>query len=402
MDKIDVIIIGGGITGITTGVVLQLLGLNTEIYAHKLATDPDQSDPRFASLYPAASVLPHSVGTDQLERLFGHSLEVFRLLHRYHSRGMKLHRHYEVFEFPSERPPYLDLMNNVEEIDPGNDPFVPRREQHAELSGWVFNCYLAEWPMYIREMYRWYRSAGGTITRKELMPEDLSTLNADLVVNCSGIWAPQLLELQEPLHVLRGHLLQVRDLPLFRNSEGLVPSYNYTPVRSVYSDPDGNPSDLYFYPRSNGWIFGGSRQPGILDSEGNWDGSGHDDMLAIGGESIPSAIWEVNREILAATFKFKLDSSYTVEASTGYRYLGNSRSGNLILKGTDHGDKKLFNNYGHGGSGVTLSWGCALESARWVKELRGGFGDLTSPRRPILKFLQHKLEELVFQRQAGN
>lgn len=402
MDRTEVIIIGGGISGITTGVTLQLLGLDTEIYTHKLATDPDQDDPRFASLYPAASILPHSVGTDKMDRLFDRSLEIFRLLHRYNARGMQQHRHYEVFEFPPEQPGYLGYMDDVEKIDPGNDPFIPRRNKDAEIDGWVFNCYVAEWPMYIRELYRWYRSAGGRITQKKLSEDDLSGLPSGFVINCSGMWAPQLFGLKEPAYLLRGHLLHIRDMPIFRNGDGLIPSYNYIPEASAYADPDGSPTDLYFYPRSNGWVLGGSREPGILNDNGTWSGPEHDELIEIGGKQIPAAIWSLNREILAETFKFKLDTSYTLDAAVGYRYMGSNAGGKLRLEGVQYEDKQLFHNYGHGGSGVTLSWGCALEAAFWLKELKGGLGDLRAPRRPILKFLQHEINRIVYQDQPEN
>ncbi|MDX1637943.1 MAG: hypothetical protein R3281_08245, partial [Balneolaceae bacterium] len=57
-----VCIIGAGVNGITTGIVLQLLGYHTRIIAKDRADKPrDPSDPAFASLYPSASVIPHSV-----------------------------------------------------------------------------------------------------------------------------------------------------------------------------------------------------------------------------------------------------------------------------------------------------------------------------------------------------
>jgi hypothetical protein len=40
---------------------------------------------------------------------------------------------------------------------------------------------------------------------------------------------------------------------------GEIFSYNYHPAADIYAHPDGAPVDVYFYPRTDGWLLGGTR-----------------------------------------------------------------------------------------------------------------------------------------------
>jgi D-amino-acid oxidase len=46
------------------------------------------------------------------------------------------------------------------------------------------------------------------------------------------------------------------------------------------------------------------------------------------------------------------------------------RDGTYLLKRQDYGSKAVFHNYGHGGGGITMSWGCAQEIADLIKASR--------------------------------
>ena len=42
------------------------------------------------------------------------------------------------------------------------------------------------------------------------------------------------------------------------------------------------------------------------------------------------------------------------------------RAGGFVVRGERVGEKLIIHNYGHGGSGITLSWGCAEEVVKLV------------------------------------
>lgn len=59
-------ILGGGVIGLTTGILLNIQGMKTKIYTEHLlgsnrSQDGNVDPPELASIYAAASIIPHSV-----------------------------------------------------------------------------------------------------------------------------------------------------------------------------------------------------------------------------------------------------------------------------------------------------------------------------------------------------
>ena len=68
----------------------------------------------------------------------------------------------------------------------------------------------------------------------------------------------------------------------------------------------------------------------------------------------------LNERIIKHSFGYTLNEHNRLLPKIGYRFMGNIEEG-LRLDSVEMGSKLIINNFGHGGSGVTLSWGCALK-----------------------------------------
>src|SRR4051794_23212834 len=100
-------VIGGGIFGVTTAVLLQGGGYRTVLYARALpeygagAVRP----PPFATPHAAASILPHSVASPNVARWTDVSQLFFRTLAFRACCGVRNQTHYEIVEDPATPSP---------------------------------------------------------------------------------------------------------------------------------------------------------------------------------------------------------------------------------------------------------------------------------------------------------
>lgn len=366
--KGKIAIIGGGVSGMTTAIALQLIGFETVCYVKQLVGNKINENPFFASQYPAASVIPHSVYTEGLEQLFPASQSMFERLHPLHRFHITKHRHYELFEFEKELPAYCADLLKLSVINDGYDEPIPQRKEAEKLRGWSFDCYVAEWPQYIHQLYSYYRQLGGHIQQREIRRDEIASLPAEIVVNCAGVGALELAGDPASAQLIRGHLVHIYNQPLIRNKNDQIVSYNYTPGSSVYSN-SGEAADVYFYPINGRWILGGSRQYGSVDEHGSWQGETYEDVININGKEVPRLILTQNSDILGNSFNITPDfSGSNVRVYAGYRFTRQDAEQGLRIEIDEIDDKLIVHNYGHGGAGVTLSWGCSLKVLQYIKQ----------------------------------
>lgn len=368
----NITVIGGGVSGITTAFALQLLGYDTEVITKEMPTGITNKNahPEFASLFPSASIIPHSVYSRQLESIFKRSQAFFYELRKLSFPGLVIHKHFEVFEDDPGDPDYRNWMLNLRHLDELDPETIPQPKSCPKLHGWVFDCIFADWTLYFPALIKAYKGCGGQLIQREITSSDIKTLPGDIIINCSGTGSPALFEDSTAEQVImRGHLVHNPGADLITNNQNEIISYNYTPTASVYADHQGEACDVYCYPRKDGWVLGGSRQVGSLGQQ-QWPKESNTEYYEINGISFPKPIVDLNNEILDHTYGRSIEYSQKLRPSVGYRYIRNTDDG-LRLEEETISNKTVYHNYGHGGAGVTLSWGAALQIAQDLTSREG-------------------------------
>jgi D-amino-acid oxidase len=190
--------------------------------------------------------------------------------------------------------------------------------------GWSFTTPVVEMPLYLQYLVKRLEAAGGSLTRAALsgLPN-----SADVVVNCAGLGA-RLTAGDPTVTPVRGQVLTVEQFGL---TDWLI--------------ADQSPSDLtYVVPRSNDIVIGGTSQP---DS---WD-------LTIRPDTAQAILDR------AAVHVPELRQAKVIKHRVGLRPARPA----VRCESVRVGEQTIVHCYGHGGSGVTLSWGCADEVLALVK-----------------------------------
>ncbi|RQG95450.1 FAD-binding oxidoreductase [Natrarchaeobius chitinivorans] len=363
----DITVLGAGVNGTSTALALTLLGYNTQIVADQFAYEEQHRDPRFSSAYGAGAILPYSVGMDSLDETFEESQTVFRLLEELSVLGVRKNDHYWIDEEgrgPSNAPKYLDGFRKVESPNA-----LPRRTGSEHVTDFTAEMLFADMPTYMEGLYRLYQAAGGSIRKRTVTRTDLTEMPG-LLINCTGLRSPELFEDSAPYHAARGHLVTAQRAPIPK-LDGTMISYSY----SVAGDRKG----VYCFPRMDGIVMGGTHQsvPYRPDEKPCFPPL-NEPTTKIGGTEVPKRIVELNAELLA---QLGVDVERSdLEVSIGYRPLRDPEGDGVRVELAEESCGPVVHNYGHGGAGISVSWGCAISVARLVRE---AIGDREVPPAPV-------------------
>ncbi|MBM3990076.1 MAG: FAD-dependent oxidoreductase [Planctomycetes bacterium] len=313
MGSARAIVVGAGVSGLSSAIGLLERGIAVEVWTRELPARTTSSVAG-AIWYPY-KVAPRERVADWARATFAALLP----LASDPSSGVSLCRGVELLPrgLPDEAADFRAAASDVRARHP---EFLPDGFDR----GFELSVPVVEMPIYLEWLLARLRSLGGEFVVRALDSLAPALDAAPLVVNCSGLGARELVGDRE-LRAIRGQLVRVE--------RGAVERFTLDDY-----DPRGV---TYVIPRSKDCILGGSADDGRED--------------LIPSEATTRAILE-----RCAALEPRLAAARVLSVSVGLRP---ARSAVRLERETPRPGSTLIHNYGHGGAGVTLSWGCAHEVA---------------------------------------
>jgi D-amino-acid oxidase len=307
----DVIVVGGGVVGLTTALVLAEAGRRVRVWAREPAE-------RTTSAVAGALWWPYRIAPKALARTWALvSLSVYEeLAARPEESGVRL-----VEGVMGETR--LDELGSWADRVPGLRAATAKEYPGTALRA---RLPLIDMPAHLRWLRQRLLRAGGTVEERTVT--DLAEPKAAVVVNCTGLGARDLVP-DPAVRPVRGQLVLVEN-PGIR--EWLVST-----------DPAAG-TTTYVFPQPDRLVLGGTTD------DDDWS-------------RVPDL--EVAAEIVerCAALRPEIAGARVLGHRVGLRPV---RDAVRLEREVLPDGLVLVHNYGHGGAGVTVAWGCAREAAGLV------------------------------------
>jgi D-amino-acid oxidase len=201
--------------------------------------------------------------------------------------------------------------------------------------GYSFDAPVIDMSIYLDYLIRRFVDSGGVIEQRRAASLDHAFTESSLVVNCAGLGARELVG-DRDLAPSRGQVVRIHATPYWRSV-----------FDRVLLD-DSDPVDLtYIVPRIHDIVLGGTAIEGVENIEPD-----------------PATTDAIIRRCSALVPELAdLMPDDVASVAVGLRP---SRPAIRLEREEFAPGKVVVHNYGHGGAGVTLSWGCAEEVVRLV------------------------------------
>jgi D-amino-acid oxidase len=306
--KHEVLVIGAGVSGLTSAICLAEAGYQVRI----LAAERPQGT---TSAKAGASWGPY-LATD--ERILQWSTTTRTALEEIADRdprsGVRLVPGIEAAPGPLDPPGWAHTVQGFRECTSDELP-------DGYVSGWEYTIPLVDMPSYLRYLERRATGAGVAIEMGTVGSLDEVRDQASMTVNCAGLGA--------------------RDLA---GDDELFPTVGQIVLM-------GNPGiDRFFQD--------------VTDGEELTYVIPHADYVVLGGNAIShSADLTVDPDVTAGIVKrcVNVEPRLRDTPILGHRVGLRPTRATVRLEREDADGHVVVHNYGHGGSGLTLSWGCARD-----------------------------------------
>ena len=300
-----VVIVGAGVSGLTCGVVFAERGHRTAIFAKEIGQQTTSG---------AAAALWFPYDVEPADKVIPWALETRRVLidlARNPDTGVSMIELLQFSRTGEIKIPDWAIPLGASAVATGLWPVFE--------SAFSLRVPLMDTTIYLDYLAAWFLKAGGEINANICFQklEDIDP-KFDVVVNCAGIGARE--------------LAHDADLEPHRGQVAIVPRIKDLPYAVVCDDAPL----MYAIPRRNDCVFGGTNDLS-------------DDLAA---DSVTTA-----RIVAECGRALKVEKPNVLSERVGLRPF---RKSGVRLERTRLDDGRIVvHNYGHGGSGFTLSWGCA-------------------------------------------
>jgi D-amino-acid oxidase len=330
--------VGAGVSGLTCGVVFAERGHRTTIFAKEIGQQTTSG---------AAAALWFPYDVEPADKVISWALETYRTLidlARNPDSGVSMIELYqfsrtEEIQIPDwaiplgartavPSPSTSFRTSSVEHGATWTGRPAPERKGSERItslkifkSGFSLRVPLMDTTIYLDYLAKRFVAAGGSIAANtHLTKLEEVDQQFGVVINCAGIGARE--------------LVRDADLEPHRGQVAIVPRIKYLPYAVVCDDAPL----MYAIPRRNDCVFGGTNDLS-------------DDLIV---DSATTA-----RIVAGCSRELKIEKPNVLAERVGLRPF--RKSGVRLERDHLSDGRTVVHNYGHGGSGFTLSWGCAEE-----------------------------------------
>lgn len=314
----EAVVVGAGVSGLTTAICLAEAGWTVQLWA----ADPphDTTSAAAGAMWGPSFQQPMAKTMAWTNR----SLLDFTDLANDPTSGVRMAPTLTVSTMPAgDPPPQARTIPNLRPCDPAELP-------PGFTSGYRSTMPLADMARYLDYLVTRLATAGVTITSRSITSLEEAAHAAPLIVNCTGLGAR---ELGDPdVHPVFGqHVLLA--------NPGLDELFMELTMADEWTS---------YFPHRDHIVCGGIR------IDGRWDRTPDPDIT----ERVLTRV---------RTLEPRLRDAEVLDVITGLRP---ARSA-VRVETEQLGNAWCVHNYGHGGNGVSLSWGCAREVVDLAVQLGG-------------------------------